>query len=111
MGAEMTDLPSPGGWLQTYGVRVYRALVLGGVGAAVVLSINGHTDYVQTGTETGSILAVNGVTQQQIAPTRCALNGTATGGLANYDFCRVRSPYTTTGAMTAYGLECGNVPR
>ncbi len=68
---------------------------------------------VQNGYQTGSTVAVGGAVQQKITPGTCAFGtgGTASGGLANYDFCRARSPFTTTGTIFTLGLECGNVPR
>ena len=78
------------------------ALYLGGA-----LNIERVVNFVPTGNTTGAILQVNGVTQKQIFTFACA----NTGGVASYDTCISASPLTTSGAISAISLECGNVPR
>lgn len=59
----------------------------------------------QNGTETGAVLKINSVARFQVlTPKVC----TATGGLSKYTMCSYNSPYTTTGALVGFSLECGN---
>src|SRR4051794_4078605 len=79
----MSDLPSPGGWLNLASVRIAKVLY---VGAATALSalylygsinVSGTVNSLQTGTNTGSSLQQAGVTVAQFALSK---QFTATGG-------------------------------
>ncbi len=59
-------------------------------------------DFLTNGSETGFTLKANGVTQLQTYTTPCS----ATGGMANYAFCYVPSPFTATGTLTQVSLDC-----
>lgn len=103
-----TDVRSPGGWLQLYGVRIAKDLVIGALGLAAILNIYGPVNFKQgTGTSTGAVLQVDGTNRFQTFSATC----TATGGLTNYSTCYLSSPLSTTGSLLEVGLECGNVPK
>lgn len=108
---QFTDTPSPSGWIRLYGVRVAKALVIGAVGAAAALNINGHVNYTQTGSETGAILQVNGVSRFQRFTVPCTATGGTNGVGGYYATCLARSPLTTTGVLLGVSVECGNVPQ
>lgn len=120
MAGDIPDVPSPGGWLQTYGVRVARSIVIGttsvlaGLTLYGTLGINGHVDFQQSGTETGIVLQIGGATQLQVIPSKVF---TATGGNvkvsggAKYQTGFLPTPWTSTGAYTDVLLSCGNVPK
>lgn len=86
------------------------------LGTALTLTLTSLTtqtvNFAPNGTTTGSVIQINGVTEDQIFTTTC----TATGGNvkvsngAKYNTCITASPYTTTGAITQLEISCGNVP-
>jgi hypothetical protein len=116
----ITDVRSPSGWIQLYGVRVAKAVYIGTTSLLAllyvtgILRVNGRVDFAQTGTATGVVLSLNDVTQLQILTIPCTNTGGAvqiSNGGAKYDTCIGASPLTTTGAITAITLACGSVPR
>ncbi len=95
---DTTNTPNPGTYIGTKLMRTES-----GVG------LNFNTN----GTQTGVVLQEAKVTQLAIRDVPCTLTqtigGTGSGGRANYPFCLAKSPFTTTGALTALSLECGGV--
>lgn len=62
----------------------------------------------QGSTGTGADLRIGGVSRLRVLPpTAC----TATGGLTKYTMCSISAPFSTTGALLATSLECGNVSK
>lgn len=103
-----TDVRSPGGWLQLYGVRIAKGLVIGAIGLAAGINFAGPAG------GPGIVLQQNGVNRLQRFTFPC----TNTGGLeltagagAKYDTCISTSPITTTGAIAGISVECGGVPK
>ena len=101
IGAPVTSLAALGATIMM--------LVYGG------LNVKDAVNFVPNGVSTGATLQLNGVVERQFQKVRCTTTGTSagtvSGSLANYDFCYVRSPFSTTGALLAFGLDCGSVPR
>lgn len=77
------------------GVALY---VLGGS-----LNVQRNVNFTPNGTTTGANLQVNGVTVLQRFPVTC----TATGGFTKYPTCIAASPYTSTGVLVGFDMNCG----
>lgn len=101
MATKLSDLQVGGIGLAT----LATGIVLGVIGGS--LSVEQNIDFRPNGNSTGAVIQVNGTTQFQVFTTACS----ATGGLAKYPTCIVRSPYTTTGALIGAVMECGNTNR
>lgn len=70
------------------------------------INVQRNVNFTPNGNSTGVVLQLNGVTQQQIFTTAC----TNTGGLSKYPGpCIVRSPLSTTGALTGLSVECAGM--
>lgn len=122
--SDITDVPSPGGWLQTYGVRVAKGLYVGTSTVLAALYLYGtlHTsgavDFLQAGTNTGSTLQAAGTTMLQVAPSKPF---TATGGNvkvgagaaagAKYNTGVFPTPWSNSGAYLDILISCGNVSK
>ena len=102
-----TDVRSPGGWIQLYGVRISKALAVGTVLLAAVLNIHGAVNFQTVpGTSTGAVIQVDGLTREQTFPTTCHASGGLTG---IYSACDVVYPYNTSGSLLNTFIEAGNM--
>lgn len=69
------------------------------------VSIRDSLNFAGT-TSTGADLRIGGVSAFRVLPpTACS----ATGGLTKYTTCSISAPFSTTGALLAVDLSCGNV--
>lgn len=59
---------------------------------------------VNFSSNTGVLLQVGGLTRVRTNYVQC----TGTGGLSKYSKCNTTSPFTTSGTLLAFALECGN---
>ncbi len=110
MSPGITDAPSPGGWIQLHGVRIAKKLVLGAatLSAGAILAIFGPIDFNSVpGSSTGAVIKVDGVPRLQTFKVTC----TASGGSTNYTACEAKSPLTSTGTITAFSIEAGNMQK
>jgi hypothetical protein len=115
--SDIADVPSPGGWLQTYGVRVARSLVIGVVGIAASLQIYGSFQGRQA--SQFAEVALNPVTKSGAQITAWAWPLTSTGFIVADDdsyayIDNIPSPASdliiSVGTKTSTGTSVASIP-